>query len=147
MNIDEIDEQLLSILAEDACQSGEKIAKKLNVSAATVRRRIKKLIQAGILHIVGLVDSSKISSFLISVIALDIETGKIESAMETLANNPEVRLVFSTTGRFDIIALLRFRSTEGLASFLRKDMTKIDGIRNSETFICLTVGKYPLVLP
>jgi len=147
MNKDEIDEHLLHILAEDARQSSNQLAKKLNVSAATVRRRISKLTQSGILHIVGLVDASKIDTFLITMIGLDVESDKIESVMVTLAQNPEVRLIFSTVGRFDVLALLRFSSREHLASFLHGDLFKIEGVKNSETFICLTLGKYPLVLP
>ena len=145
--IDEIDEHLISLLEKDARQSSKKLAEELSVSAATVRRRINKLIQADVLRVVGAADRCKLGPCLITLLALDVEADKMESAVETLLSSPEVRYVFSTTGRFDVIAIVRFDSPEGLTHFLQKQVAGIEGLRNSETSICLTVSKQPHVLP
>lgn len=141
-NLDRIDESLLSLLGKDAHQSSKKLAEQLNISAAVVRRRINKLVQMGVLRILGVVDPCKIAPCFIVLLALDVEAGSVESAMEILASRSEVRWVISTTGRFDVIAVAWFRSADGLASFLREEISSIDGIRNSETFVCLNVGKH-----
>lgn len=145
--IDEIDEHLISLLEKDACQSSKKLAEELGVSAVTVRRRMNKLIKVGVLRIVGVADHCKLGPCLITLLALDVEVNKMELATETLLSSPEVKYVFSTTGRFDVIVIARFDSPEGLTHFLRKQVASIDGLRNSETFICLTVSKQPHVLP
>ena len=141
--IDEIDEHLISLLEKDARQSSRKLAGKLGVSAATVRRRMDELVRTEVLHIVGVADHCKLGPCLITVLALDIEENKIELATETLVSRPEVKYVFFTTGRFDVIAIARFDSPEGLTHFLRKQVASIDGLRNSETFICLHMRKRP----
>ena len=61
--------------------------------------------------------------------------------MEMLANRREVRWVSSSTGRFDIIVLARFHSTDELSGFIQKDLAQVEGLRNSETFVCLHVKK------
>ncbi len=145
--IDEIDEHLITLLEKDARQSSRKLAEQLGVSAATVRRRIDALIKSNILQILGVVDYCKLGPCLFALTALDIEAAKTELTMEALVSIPEVKYVFSTTGRFDIVVIARFDSPESLTRFLRKTVAHIDGLRNTETFICLTVSKQPYVLP
>ena len=58
-----------------------------------------------------------------------------------LAQRPEIGWVSTTTGRFDILALARFASTDELSDFVEKKVTRIEGVNNSETFICLRIGK------
>ena len=138
---DSKDKELAQLLGQDARQSSETLAKQLNLSAATVRRKLRKLIGSNLLRIIGVVDSSKFGFPVAAVITLDVAHDKLESAMDTLANKPEIRLVSSTTGRFDIIAFARFHSNESLSLFMTKELTQIEGINNSETFICLDMKK------
>lgn len=138
---DSIDEQLVRLLGQDGRQNSEALAKQLNLSAATVRRRLRKLIRSKLLHITGVVDPAKFGFPLAVVIALDISNDKLESAMEELVNQPEITWISITTGRFDIIALARFPSTEALSKFIAKELTRIEGVKDSETFICLDIQK------
>jgi len=139
--MDDLDEKIMRLLRSDAHQSGETLSKKLGVTAATIRRRIRELLRRKILRIVGLVDPNKIGFPLAAVIAFDVEQEKLESVVKMLANRPEVVWVSTTTGRFDIIALVRFRATDELAAFMQKEMRQSQGFRDSETFICLHVAK------
>jgi len=138
---DSIDEKLIQLLERDARQSSEVLAKQLKVSPATVRRRIKKLIQSGVLRIVALVDPQKVGFPLIAIIAFDIAHEKLESVIQMLADRPEVKYVSTTTGRFDVLIQARFRSTEELSDFVQKELPNVEGIRDSETFVCLQVKK------
>ncbi|MFC2072739.1 Lrp/AsnC ligand binding domain-containing protein, partial [Chloroflexota bacterium] len=45
------------------------------------------------------------------------------------------------TGQFDAIFLAQFHSTGDLNEFLRTKVTPIEGIKDSETFVCLHVEK------
>ncbi len=139
--IDSVDERIVRLLGQDARQNSETLAKQLNLSAATVRRRLRKLIRSDLLRIVGVVDPTSFGFPLIVIIALDVTHDKVELAMEELSKRPEVRFVSTTTGRYDIIAVARFRSTEHLSEFVKKELSKLEGIRDSETFICLEVKK------
>ena len=139
--LDSLDEQLIELLKEDAQRSSETLGKQLKVSSATVRRRTKKLIQNGMLRIMAVTDPIKVGLPLAVVIAFDVVHEKLNSITTLLANRPEVRWASTTTGRFDLIIIARFSSTEELANFTQKELPKIEGIRNSETFVCLHVEK------
>jgi len=138
---DRLDERLVHLLEKDAAQSSEALAKQLSVSAATVRRRVRRLIQSGALRIVAVVDPNKVGFPLAAVIAFDVDHDKLDSVTQLLASRPEVRWVSTTTGRFDILVLVRFRSTNELSDFIQRELVDIEGVRGSETFICLDVKK------
>jgi len=44
-----LDERLIELLSQDARQSSQALAKRLNVSSSTIRRRISKLVKRGVL--------------------------------------------------------------------------------------------------
>ena len=135
--IDSLDERLIKLLQEDAGQSSDVLAEQLKVSAATIRRRIRRLINSNIIRIGAVVDPGKVGLPLAAVIAIDVAHDKLDSAIQKLTHRPEVIWVSTTTGRFDIIALARFSSTDGLSKFVQNEMAKIEGVKDSETFVCL----------
>ncbi len=138
---DSIDEKLVKLLGQDARQNSKALAKQLNLSAATVRRRLRELIRNKSLRIVGTVDPTRFGLPLAALINLDVSHDKLASAMERLTNQPEIKWVSTTTGRYDIIAFGCFTSTDSLSSFLTNQLAKVEGVRNSETFLCLDVKK------
>ena len=139
--MDSLDEKLIQLLGQDARQSSNVLAKQLKVSPATIRRRVRTLVKSGALRIVGVVDPKKFGFPLVAVLALDVVHDKVDPVMKMLADRPEVRWISLTTGRFDIMALLRFRSTDELAEFVKNRLSNVEGLRNSETFLSLHVEK------
>jgi Lrp/AsnC family transcriptional regulator for asnA, asnC and gidA len=140
-SLDRIDEQLIHLLEGNARQSSKILARQLNVSSATVRRRLKRLISSKTLHIVAFKDPIRTGAPLAAVICFNIDHRILSSVMKTICSYPEVILACTTTGRFDAFALARFPSNEEFSTFLRDDLTKIDGIKDSETFVCLHIEK------
>ena len=139
--LDSIDKQLIILMGQNARQSSETLAKQLNLSAATVRRRINRLIKTDLLRIVGIADPATFGFSLGVVINLNVEQNKLESVMEWLINRTEIKWAATTTGRFDIIVVGGFKSTEHLSDFLTKDLTSLEGIKDTETLISLDVRK------
>lgn len=139
--IDTLDEKLLQLLGKDAKQSSEALAKKLKVSPATVRRRVRQLLRNDTLRIVGVGDPQRVGFPLAAVIAIDVIHGLLEPVLDELAGLPEVKWVSTATGRYDILVLAWFRSTNDLSDFMRKTLPHMEGIRDSETFVCLRVAK------
>ena len=78
---------------------------------------------------------------LAAVIAIDATHEKLDSLVQKLSSRPEVKWASTITGRFDIMILGRFRSTDDLSDFMRKMLSHMEGVRDSETFICLHVKK------
>ena len=141
VKVDALDEKLMQLLGQDASHSSDMLAKQLKLSAATVRRRMRKLLQSGVIRIIAVTDLNKIGYPIAAVVAFKVTHGKLESFMEILASQPKVIWSSINTGRFDIITIMRFRSIDELYDFLRSEIANVDGLRNIEAFFCLDVGK------
>ena len=139
--MDSIDRQIIALLGQNARQSSEEVAKQLNLSSATVRRRIRSLIKRDLLRIIGVGDPGSFGFSLAVCIAFDVEHDKLESTMAALIKKPEIKWAATTTGRFDIIVLANFSSTDYLSEFLKRDLSNIEGVKDYETLVCLEVAK------
>ena len=139
--IDELDNKLIKLLEQDAWQRAGTLAKVLSISPATVRRRLRRLIQDGVLRAVAVADSSIITLPLTVVIALDVAHQHLDHVTRTLIGLPEITWLATTTGQFDIIVLGQFHSMEELNEFLRGKLTPTEGIKDSQTFVCLHIDK------
>lgn len=143
--MDSLDEKLIRILSKDARQSNEKLGEKLGVSATTVRRRLRRLIDSGVLRITARVDPVRAGLPLTTIIAFDVANNKVPVAIKALAGYEQVKWVSTTTGRYDILAMAAFHSAQELSGFLQHEVAKIEGLRDTETYICLEISKEPYI--
>ncbi len=137
--LDEIDNKLIKLLEQNAWQRSGALAKELNISSATIRRRLRRLIQNGVLRAVAIADSGTVALPLTAIIALNVAHQDLDCAIKTLAGLSEIAWFATTTGQFDIIVLAQFHAMEELHEFLRGKLPSMEGIKNSETFVCLHV--------
>ena len=143
MAIDSLDEKLINLLMQDAHKSSEVLAKQLDVSSSTVRRRLKKLVKSGIINIIAIPEPSTIGLPLEAIIAFDVDHESLNSTIEILKKQPQVRWVAATSGRFDIMVYAWFSSTDNLYYFIESEIGGLEGLKSTETFICLHVAKHP----
>ncbi|MDD4859428.1 MAG: Lrp/AsnC family transcriptional regulator [Dehalococcoidales bacterium] len=141
MKLDSLDEKLILMLGQNARQSSQALAKKLKVTPGTIRRRIRELLRKNVLRIIGVVDSTKVGFPLAAAMAFNVEHEKLGLAVKSLADKPEIKWLASSTGRYDVIAMAQFRSTDELYDFIQREITPIEGLKDSETFVCLSVEK------
>lgn len=117
---DLLDTQLMSLLEKNASQTSEELAKKLNVSSSTIRRRRKELIQQGILHIVAIPEPKNIGVNMVVIIAFQVQHEYLNSVLNTLKSRKDVKCLYATSGRYDVMALMWFSSTEQLYKFMER---------------------------
>lgn len=58
---------------------------------------------------------------------------KINEVAEALADHEGVSEVYSVSGRFDLIAMIRVKNNEDLADLVTHHLVAIDGIERTET--------------
>ena len=133
--------QLISLLEENANQTSEELAKQLNVSSSTVRRVRKELIKQGTLHIVAIPEPKNIGLNMFAIIAFNVQHENLTSLLDALKSRKEVKCLYATSGRYDMMALMWFSSTEQLYKFMEEDVAKLEGVKDTETFICMRAIK------
>jgi Lrp/AsnC family transcriptional regulator for asnA, asnC and gidA len=136
--LDEIDRGIIQALRADGRTNNSVIAAKLEVAEGTVRQRVRKLNEAGVLRVSALVNPEVISEHQLCMVGLKIaESHRLEASAEAVSALPEVRSVAIVTGRYDLIAEVLVASNHGLIRFLSESLAQVQGIQSSETFLLL----------
>ena len=141
--LDELDRMILHILQEDGRASYSEVARRLKVPESTVRLRVKKLIERGIIRkFAALINPFKAGYSIVAFIAVDVEPRRIKRVAEELSKLPEVDVLGIATGAHDILMQVTVRDLHELESFLIEKLGKIEGIRSTETSILTSVRKW-----
>ena len=143
MQPDDIDWKIISILKRGEVPNNT-IARKLGVSEGTVRARLKRLKEAGILQIRALINPDVLSNKQLVIVAVRVAESKLlERKAEELSRLENVLSVSIASGRYDLIAEVLLDSNRGLVRFLTEELSSIEGILASESFIMLkSYNKY-----
>jgi len=140
--LDEVDRRIVAVLQEDGRTSNREIARKLNVSEATVRNRISRLLDEDLINIVAVPTPRAVGMTLSAIIGISISLPKIEQVMGDLMTRNEVRYIGISTGRYDVIIESFFRDQDHLFEFITRDLGHLDGVTQVETSIILKVPKF-----
>ncbi len=137
MLLDDIDRALIIELEKDARISSDALAKNLNISSTTIRRRTRRLIQEGIIRIVAVSDPKKLGYNVIVGIQMELEQKKIDSVAKELIRHPNVWNVWTVTGRYNMSSMAVFKTTQEFSDFMRTVVGDLDGLKSVETNIFL----------
>jgi Lrp/AsnC family transcriptional regulator for asnA, asnC and gidA len=141
--LDELDRAILHILQEDGRASYSEMARRLKVPESTVRLRVKRLVDRGVIRkFVALINPFKAGYSIVAFIAVDVEPGRIKEAVEKLKELPEVDVLGIATGAHDILMQVTVRDLQELENFLIEKLGRIEGIRSTETSILTSVRKW-----
>jgi DNA-binding Lrp family transcriptional regulator len=127
-----IDEEIIRELSANARMPFLQIAKKLNVSEGTIRKRVDKLHKNGIIKKFTIVKSNEASVIVGIQTNPQFPTSKIVAKIITYG----VTRAFEVTGRFDGICLISAENMEKTNEILEKIRTT-EGIVHTETFTVL----------
>lgn len=70
-----------------------------------------------------------------AIVALKVDRKKVSEIAALLLDIKSVTEVYSVSGRYDLIALVRTKDNESLADVVTGSMLKIEGIVDSETML------------
>ena len=138
--LSELDKRIIEHLQEDGRRPFTQIAAALGVSEAAVRARTNRLVERGIVQVVGVADPGKLG-FQQALIGIRCEPGHLVEVAEALAELPEVDYVVVTAGRFDVLIEAVAEDNEGLLRFLNDRLQRVPGVRDTETFTYLRLVK------
>ncbi len=148
MKLDQKDLAILDLLQEDSSLSTRKIAKKILLPITTVHNRIKKLRNEGVIKKYSLeLDHKKIGNNLSAYVLIKMEykalLKKSEGQLDlagAVRKMRQVRHINYVTGPYDAVIFARFKDIDDLNSFVTGQICKMEGIRDTITFLVLKEG-------
>jgi Lrp/AsnC family transcriptional regulator for asnA, asnC and gidA len=136
-----LDKRIIEHLQQDGRRPFTQIAADLGVSEAAVRARTNRLVERGILQVVGVTDPLKLGFQQQAMIGVRCESKRLLSVAEAVSAFPEVDYVVITAGTFDLLIEVVCENNEALLQFLTEKLRAVDGVRDTETFVYLRMVK------
>ncbi len=137
--LDALDYEIIHLLTEDGRMSTGEMAKRLEVSAPTIRSRVKILEKNGLFKVSGVVDPSRHEDMITALVAMNIESnGQMDKIITNISQLPNVAWVGVVAGRYDVIAeVFCVGGQDELYRFTTETILKIGNVVRSETFIIM----------
>jgi len=140
-DVSELDKRIIEHLQQDGRRPFTQIAAELGVSEAAVRARTNRLVERGILQIVGVTDPLRLGFHQMAMVGVRCERDKLVEVAERVAEFPEVDYVVITAGTYDLLIETVCEDNTALLQFLAEKLRAIDGVRDTETFVYLRMVK------
>lgn len=116
--IDHLDDKIIEILKKDSRRPFVEIANELEVSEGTIRSRVKKLFEEGVIQAFTIKTSSKNVKALVEVkIDVNVNTSDIADQIAAFEGVSEV---YEVTGEEDIVAIIDVTSSPQLNEIIER---------------------------
>lgn len=139
--IDLIDSKIITLLQTDGRLSNTEIAKNLALSEATIRARIKRLIDEDIIQIVAVSNPLKLGFEVAGDLDIHVEMHKIDAVLAALKSFRELWYIVLTTGNTPINAEFVVKSLADLNDLVYNRISRIDGVKNVEISVIMNYVK------
>lgn len=138
MKISATDQQLLSLLRENARASTAELARRLEVSRTTLQSRIDRLEKGGVIagYTVRVSDEAE-RGRIRAHIQVTLLPRQMAAVVDALRAMPEVRMLHSVSGPSDLIAIAHAENVEAM-DVLTDRIGLIDGVERTTSSIILS---------
>ena len=140
--LDDLDRQLIDLLARDARVSNRKIAVDLGVTEGTVRGRIKRFQQDGLISFTAITSFGLADSARMAFIGVEVNVNEVRDVADKIAEMPSVNAVMVTMGRFNVLAICLFNTLDNLLELASNQILALPGVHHVETSIAVKTVKY-----
>ncbi len=139
LTLDELDVAILQALIEDGRQSSRNIARHFAVSEGTVRARVSRLTQSGLVRVVAMVEPVALGLIgVIASVSIRADRSRSQPILKELADVPNVVMAAVCLGSWDLHATVTARTAEELMGVVGA-IYAIDGVLAADTSLMVDV--------
>ncbi|MFF2242760.1 Lrp/AsnC family transcriptional regulator [Arthrobacter sp. NPDC058130] len=141
VDLDQLDLELLTILALDGRATNVSLATRANVDETTVSRRVNRLRRLGAVVFSPQLDPRSLGFGVEAFVRLSVSPAEISGAARTLAGLHAVRYVSVTTGDADLLCEIVVTSIDEYYNFITSTLSGIPGVQSSTSSLSLQTLK------
>jgi Lrp/AsnC family transcriptional regulator for asnA, asnC and gidA len=141
IQLDDLDRRIIAILQADGRRPYSQMAEELNIPPSSVRYRVQRLEESGVLEIVGIADPLSIGFDRMAMVGIRVRAGEARNVCRALSELSETSYVIMTTGQFDVMAEVICRDTAHFSDLLTSRLQRLDGVLSTESFLVLDIHK------
>lgn len=132
------DLQLIALLKANAREPVATLARKLGLSRTTVQDRLKRLEAAGVIRgYTVLLSDEGAHAGIRAFVTIEVEARRAVEVTRALQRLPEIEALFTVSGKYDLVALVKAASAERMDALLDK-VGLVPGVVRTESAIILS---------
>ncbi|MGV8832535.1 MAG: Lrp/AsnC family transcriptional regulator [Devosia sp.] len=151
MDLDQIDRCLLDLMQRDSRQSLETLAMQVDLSAAAVQRRIKRLRDKKVITgEVIQVDAAAVGLPMTFIVTLELEherADEIDAFRRKASQEPQVQQAYYVTGEGDFVMIILARDMDDYEQLARRLFFEDPNIRRFRTSVVMGKAYRSLAVP
>lgn len=128
-HFDHLDYQIIQELHANARCSASYIARKTGSNERTIRKRIDRLVESGIVRLTAIVDPEAFGYQTAADIFLEADPVHEALILEDLMKMPEITYIAFGQGTTEISVEARFKNNDELREFLRHTLPDLPGVK------------------
>ncbi|MFC4552607.1 MULTISPECIES: Lrp/AsnC family transcriptional regulator [Halorussus] len=138
MELDDTDRAILQALQENARTPFSEIARRIDMSSATVHDRVNRMEEAGVIEgYHAKVDPKALDYGISAIVGLQVEQGQEEDTLGRLDDIDGVQEVHLTTGSWDVLMRVYARDADNLRELMFDNIAQMEGFARSQTMVIL----------
>ena len=135
---DEKDQQIIEILSKNARISLRDIKKQVNLSPSSIRNRMERLVEIGVIKRYTVdIDFTKMGFDIQVLVMITARPGTSKNINSKLSNYKQVSGIMRTAGPANFIITVRVRDIAELTRFITGELEGLDGVERIETMFIL----------
>jgi len=139
--MDDTDARLVALLRRNGRAALSELASHMNVSRATVRNRMERLVSSGEIIGYSVVMKEDVADQPVrGLMMLGIEGRGTERIVRAVTGLPSVQAVHSTNGKWDLVVEIGTETLADLDQVLAQ-IRRVDGVMSSETSLLLSTRR------
>lgn len=137
--LDETAKRIIEVLQQDGRLSYAAIGKTVGLSEAAVRQRVQRLLEAGVVQVVGVTDPMMLGFNRQAMIGVRTK-GDLNAAADAVSELEGVEYVVITAGSFDLMVEVVAEDDARLLDILA-EIRAVESVDSTETFLYLKLRK------
>ncbi|MDI4632968.1 Lrp/AsnC family transcriptional regulator [Pelomonas sp. V22] len=146
LELDATDWRLLDLLQEDAALSNQALAEKAHVSPATCLRRVKRLVDSGIIERrVALLSPDKLGAGLSAIVEITLDRQGAEHLADfesKVMDDPAVQQCWRVSPGPDFVLVLQVADMPAYHLLVQRLFTQQANVRNVKSFFAVQRSKF-----
>ncbi|CAD7341536.1 Lrp/AsnC family transcriptional regulator [Sphingomonadales bacterium 56] len=140
--LDKLDQGIVEKLARDARISNRAIAAELGVTEGTIRTRVKRLQNEGLIQFTVVTDFRMAGSPNLCMMGIDADPSQVSELARSLSDLEEITCVIVLLGRYSLLAMGLFTNIEQLNDLVTERIRPMPGVQRVETSVSVHNLKY-----
>jgi Lrp/AsnC family transcriptional regulator, regulator for asnA, asnC and gidA len=134
VSLDDTDKAIIAELQQDGRIAYADLAPRIGLSPAATRQRVQRLLDAGVVNVVGVTDPLALGYPAMAMLGIQVD-GDVVRIADAVAEIEGVIYVVLSSGSFDLLVEVIMEDTGTLLGIINDRIKTIDGVRRVESFV------------